>query len=404
MTLASTALSGELNCEEMRRIEVTLRRSFDLHKIWQIANRLEIIVGDNVPEANLERTLKRLVRACRYASNDLLFVRRVASPDSVDPQPALESRGDVQRFGPGLFAFAGDFLRVRTALDRKVIEIAAMHDAFEVSYPSLWPVPVLQSINYFHDFPQLALLACGVEPHFQARDTFATRFSKASQQSQIACTPENGVGPAYNVLAPTVCDCCYWLLQGRRDVSDRVYTMHGQVFRNESSVDHRLDRLTAYTMREIVIVGSPAFVLSRREALIDNVSALITSLDLACEIKAADDPFFCNDALQKNMMQNLDRLKYEVDVPLFAGRNIAVASINLHNDFFSRNYDFKGAGPELFSACVGFGYERLTYALFCRHGVDLAQWPIAVLAFLELHPKVLGVAEIPDTTKDLVAR
>ncbi len=404
MTHAGIALSEELSSEDMLHIEVTIRRSFDLHEIRQIDNRLEIIVGDNAPGSNLERTLKRVVRACRYASNDLLFVRSVASHDSVDPQPALEYRGDVQRFGSGLFAFTGDFLRVRTALDRKVIDIAALHDATELSYPSLWPVPVLQSINYFHDFPQLALLACGVEPNFQARDTFATRFSKASQQSTIACAAENGVGPAHNVLAPTVCDCCYWLLQGRRDVSDRVYTMHGQVFRNESSVDHRLDRLTAYTMREIVIVGSPAFVLSRREALIDNTSALITSLDLACEIKAADDPFFCNDALQKNMMQNLDRLKYEVDVPLFAGRHVAVASVNLHNDFFSRNYDFKCEGSELFSACVGFGYERLTYALFCRHGVDLAQWPTSVLAFLELRPKNLDVVEMSDKTRDLVTQ
>lgn len=132
------------------------------------------------------------------------------------------------------------------------------------------------------------------------------------------------------------------------------------------------------------MVGSPAFVLSHRESLIDDISTLIAALDLACEIRAADDPFFCNDALQKNILQNLDRLKYEVNVPLFEGRQVAVASINLHNDFFSRNYDFRRDELSLFSACAGFGYERLTYALFCRHGVDLHDWPRAVLAFLEL--------------------
>lgn len=225
MTHARIALAERLDDEAIRQIDATLRRSFDLQELNQTGDGLEVVVGDDAPVSNLELTLKRIVRARRYASRDLLYVRRVAGPDSVDPQPALEARGDVQIIGPGLFAFSGNFLRVRTALDTKVKAIAAAYCATELSYPPLWPTAVLQSIDYFYDFPQLALLACGIEPDFKARDIFATRFAKATGQTTIACTAENGVGPAHNVLAPTVCDCCYWLLRGRRDVSDHIYTM-----------------------------------------------------------------------------------------------------------------------------------------------------------------------------------
>ena len=384
MTRAAITLSTRLSEDDMSQLGETLRRSFDLEDITATADSLEIAIRDETPVENLQLMLKRIVRARRYASDDSLFRRTVPSHDPVDPQPALEDKGDVHRLGPGLFAFCGDFLRVRSAIDKRVIAIAAAHGATELSYPPLWPVPVLQSIDYFHDFPQLPLLAAGVESSFEARDTFAERFRKGAGPSRIACSAENGVAPAHNVLAPTVCDCCYWLLRGRRNVSDQMFTMHGQVFRNESSAEGRLDRLTAYTMREIVMVGSPAFVLSHRDALVDEMSELMSSLDLACDIKAADDPFFCNDALQKTIIQSLNKLKYEVEVPLYGGRKTAVASINLHNDFFSRNYDYTGGDAHLFSACVGFGYERLVYALFCRHGAELANWPAPVLQFLEL--------------------
>ena len=385
MAEARVALSDALGDDALGQVGDVLRRSFGVESIRQEAGDLVVRVRDDVSAAELRRTVKQAMRAQRYASDDCVFSRQVSGPTTTDPQPALEARGDVQRLGPGLFAFRGDFLRVRTGLDTAVRAMAARRGAVELSYPPLWPVSVLRSIDYFHDFPQLALLATGVSPHYEARAVFAERFRKGTDAPVIACTAENGVAPAAHALAPTVCDCCYWLLRERRDIADQVSTIHGQVFRNEASPDDRIDRLTAYTMREIVTIGSEAFVLAEREALMDEMATLMTRLDLGCAIKAADDPFFSNDALQKNAYQNLARLKYEVEVPLFGGRRTAVASINLHNDFFSRNYDYQdAAGARPFSACVGFGYERLTYALFCRHGVSCAEWPAAVRATLEL--------------------
>lgn len=385
MTQAHLTLANALDEESFAHFAQMLRRSFNVEDIGQNAGGITVSVQDETPPAELENTLRQILRTCRYASSDSIFHREVSDQVDQDPQPLLEAKGDVRSIGPGLFAFRGDFLRVRTALDGRIKSLATRFGADELAYPPLWPVPLLRNINYFHDFPHLVLVPSGVKPEYHARSVFAERFSKNSGHAVIACSAENGLAPAQNVLAPTVCDCCYWLLRDRRDVSDGLFTIHGQVFRNESSFDGRLDRLTAYTMREIVMVGSENYVLDRRAALIDEVTKLMVDLDLACNVKAADDPFFCNDALQKSAFQNLAQLKYEVEVPLFSGRATAIASVNLHNDFFSKSYDFEdGDGVHPFSACIGFGYERMAYALFCRHGAELSAWPNPVRDYLEL--------------------
>jgi len=384
MLTTQIALPEAFDQHAFARLGEMLKRSFDVVSISHDAASVIVSVNDDISSENLNLVLRRLLQVRRYASEDCIFSRRVEGLNG-DPQPALECKGEVVSIGQGLFAFRGDFLRVRTMLDRRIQSTAGRHGAAELAYPALWPVQMLQSIDYFHDFPQLVMLAAGVGPGYDARTVFAERFRKDSVTKAIACTAENGLAPASNALAPTVCDCCYWLLRGQRDVTNQTWTIHGQVFRNEASLDRRLDRLTAYTMREIVMVGTAAFVMERRETFIDEIIKLITALDLACDIVAADDPFFCNDALKKNAFQNIARLKYEVRVPLFGEASTAVASINLHNDFFSRNYDFEAAdGSHPISACIGFGYERLAYVLFCRHGADLARWPRQVTDFLGL--------------------
>ncbi len=385
MTQAHVIQRTPLDADVLLHVTTIMRRSFDVEKIHQDGHGVSVTVLDDIPVAELEYTLKQVLLTCRYAVGDTLFRRTVLASSVSDPQPLLEAKGEVQSIGPGLFAYRGDFLRVRTALDVKIKSLAHQFGADELSYPPLWPVSLLQDINYFHDFPQLVLVPSGIRSDYQARSVFADRFRKSSGNTVIACSAENGFATAQHALAPTVCDCCYWLLRNRRDVSNKLFTIHGQVFRNESSFDNRLDRLTVYTMREIVMVGHENYVLEKRNDLLDEVEKLIVGLDLACNVKAADDPFFCNDALQKSAFQNLAQLKYEVEVPLFGDRTTAVASINLHNDFFSKSYDYEDSNNRrCYSACVGFGYERLAYALFCRHGAELGIWPESVVDYLEL--------------------
>lgn len=57
----------------------------------------------------------------------------------------------------------------------------------------------------------------------------------------------------------------------------------------------------------------------------------------------------------------------------------AIASANYHQDHFAQEFGIYTAdGQMAHTACVGFGLERITLALFRKHGFDVAEWPVDV--------------------------
>ncbi|HEY1334850.1 MAG TPA: hypothetical protein VGF31_11390, partial [Myxococcaceae bacterium] len=62
----------------------------------------------------------------------------------------------------------------------------------------------------------------------------------------------------------------------------------------------------------------------------------------------------------------------------------AVCSFNYHQDHFGRLFEISlPDGSIAHTACLGFGLERATLALFRRHGLDPREWPAAVRAVLD---------------------
>ena len=78
--------------------------------------------------------------------------------------------------------------------------------------------------------------------------------------------------------------------------------------------------------------------------------------------------------------QRDQELKFELLIPINEGRKpTACISFNYHQDHFGTNWDIRAAcGVTAHTACVGFGMERLTLALFKTHGLDVDRWPHAV--------------------------
>ncbi|GAF79405.1 unnamed protein product, partial [marine sediment metagenome] len=187
-------------------------------------------------------------------------------------------------------------------------------------------------------------------------------------------------------LEAAVCDCCYYGLEGVSDQENRYYTCYNKVFRNERSATERLDRLTNFSVRDIMFVGTEEYVLECRQRLIDELSDFLRSLRLCAKIETANDPFFANESAMKSVFQNSQRLKYEIlaFIPHLKSE-IAVGSVNLHLDFFGNAFDISTNGDETaFSGCIGVGMERMAYALFCQHGHSIADWPREVVDFLEI--------------------
>ena len=377
-------LKQPLASEQLEFVEKSLRASFDLSAIQLEGDVLRIVHSDSESQDSVLGTTKRLLFIAKSLNKDLVFANDVSVQYEGDPQPALEDRREVIPVHPGFFTLQGDFLRVFHAINRIVRRMAEDVHAVEQEYPAVWPVRLFRMINYFHEFPQQVILCAPVKDDFKHRKEFAERYSEDKSFESVEM--DHLMANAEYGLEPAVCDCCYYGLEGIGNLKNSFYTCYNKVFRNERSSTERLDRLTNFSVRDIMCVGTEEFVLEGRQALIERLSVLLTKLRLRARIETANDPFFANDSAMKSVFQNSHRLKYELlaDIP-HLGESIAVGSVNFHMDFFGKafNIDLEGGGTAS-SGCIGVGMERLTYALYCQHGASLDAWPRDVLDYLEL--------------------
>lgn len=370
--------------DQLAFVEAALRNSFRIDRFEVGAGHVLIGHDDGESSDAIRAMARRFVFISKNINKDLVFQNDVRARYEQDPQPELERRRDVIPIHPGFYSFQGAFFSIFQALNATVRRMALEVGAVEQEHPALWPVRLFKMIDYFHEFPQQVVLCAPVKDDFQSRSTFSKRFAK-DEGFETVPMDELMADGSYG-LQPAVCDCCYYALEGSRTHTDTYYTTYNKVFRNERSATNRLDRLTNFSVRDIMFVGHEAFVLEARQKLIEVLSRFIESLHLQAKIETANDPFFANESAMKSVFQNAHKLKYELLAWIpHLGREIAVGSINLHTDFFGKAFDIAMAdGSPVQSGCIGVGMERMTYALFCQHGPELAAWPREVLEFLQV--------------------
>jgi len=180
-------------------------------------------------------------------------------------------------------------------------------------------------------------------------------------------------------LPPAVCYHHYPRLTNRT-IEERgsIITAAGGCFRNEHDDAHPLERLRSFTMREIIAVGSAAFVEEMRAGLVARVMQWLAQLDLDGVIETATDPFFTSESRGRLLMQQLQPLKYELRLTVNdAGRTVAAASFNNHRDHFGKAFSIRQRNGEFaHSGCVAFGWERWILAFIAQHGADEDSWPV----------------------------
>jgi seryl-tRNA synthetase len=372
------------SAEQLEFVETSLRRSFRVTGFGVRERRLAIEHhGEESPDA-IRAMVRRFLFIAKSVHKDLVFHNDVAIRYRDDPQPALEQAGEVVPLHPGFYSMQGDFLRVMRAIDAAVRRIASAVKAIEQEHPAVWPVRLFKMIDYFHEFPHQMILCAPVKDDFATRSAFSVKYRKDADFESVPM--DEMMAEATYGLQPAVCDCCYYALEGRRTHADTFYTTVNKAFRNERSPTNGLDRLTNFTVRDVMYVGSEEFVLEARQHLIELLIEFLQGLRLHVKIETANDPFFANDAAMKSVFQNAHRLKYEMLARIpHMDKDIAVGSINLHTDFFGKAFDIRmNDGRIAHSGCIGVGYERLAYALYCQNGPTLARWPRETLDFLQL--------------------
>jgi seryl-tRNA synthetase len=283
----------------------------------------------------------------------------------------LTERGDLWESGPGLVGIRGETLELYRALEGRIAALAESRTTLEWKMPGGVSLASLARADYFASFPQW-LTAAG---HLSDDPAVLEAIARADDPAAAA---RSSVAPADTALAPAVCYHTYAALAGREIGSPMVMTAQETCWRHEA--DFRpLERGWAFTMREIVCLGTHEEVDAFRAWGSDAAVSLAASLGLDARVEAASDPFFAPTGRGRMLLQRVKELKHELLLPVTADRRIAAASFNHHESFFGDSFGIRLTdGTPAASGCVAFGIERWLLAYLVAHGPGPDGWPAAL--------------------------
>lgn len=338
-------------------------RVIDSLKILELIAFVEAQLGRKIPDAQVVlanfRTIRVMASVFAGSTRATVAARRKprvsterifeystgrtqTHPDAVDE---MVRRGEIELLGRGEIRLHDSALMLSSHFDSVAREWAAELGATETDSPEAIEMETLRRAGFVTAFPQKLVMGSDAE----------------------------------TALSPAVCYHSYPRFAGRIVQNGAsVTTAIGRCFREERDDEHPLERLRSFTMREIIVIGGPTAVAMLREGMIERVSSWVKALELAGFIEPATDPFFTSESRGRMLAQQILPLKYELRLEVDAGRTIAAASFNDHQQHFGRAFDIRlPDGEHAHSGCVAFGWERWVIAFISQHGPDARNWPDA---------------------------
>lgn len=268
----------------------------------------------------------------------------------------------------GAFGRGAVFERVLEGFNSLVSRISAQDAPEFCTFPPVIDRRIIERVNYMDSFPDLCGAVCSFfGKELEARELSARIHAGKPWGDKLDMTQV--------VLNPAACYPLYPTLTGTIPAGGRLVTMLNWVFRHEPSVEPT--RMQSFRVREFVKVGDFDAVLAWRDMWRDRGVEVLRSLQLDAVPDVASDPFFGRGGKMMAANQKEQKLKYEVLVPVnSAEKPTAVCSFNFHQQHFGETFDIRTqSGDAAHTACLGFGLERVTMALFKRHGFDPNHWP-----------------------------
>jgi len=277
----------------------------------------------------------------------------------------------------GVYGRGMAFERVRTAVDSLITRMSSPDRPETPRFPPLIPRRTLERAGYLKSFPNL----CGAVFSFKGKESAALDLLERANRGD-----DWGVHLSMTdvVLTPAACYPAYPAIAHRGPLPEGGLTLDlgaSYVFRNEPSPDPA--RLQVFHQREMVRMGRPDDVLQWRELWMSRAQDIFAQLELDAKLDLASDPFFGRGGKLLANSQRAQSLKFEVLVPIVCTERTAVASFNYHQEHFGSSFGIQlHDGGVAHTACLGFGLERITLALFREHGLDTNTWPPSVLGRL----------------------
>jgi seryl-tRNA synthetase len=267
----------------------------------------------------------------------------------------------------GVYGHSGEFEDTLERVDRFVSSYGAADHPDVMRFPPIINRAHFERSGYLKSFPHLA----GSVHSFAGDEAGHRHLLQAIEGGHdwSAALPHAGV-----VLTPAACYPVYPAIAGTLPADGRLIEVMSYCFRHEPSDDAA--RMQMFRMHEHIRAGDPDTVMAWRETWIDRVERLTADLGLEARPEVASDPFFGRGGKLLAVSQRDQRLKLEIVAPIASEEPTAIISLNYHQDHFGQCFGIRTAhGAVAHTACVGFGLERTTLALYRRHGFNRAAWP-----------------------------
>ncbi len=303
-----------------------------------------------------------------------------AHPDREEPWDAFRRQvldaGLLLATGvDGLYGRSATYEAVADAVDGLVLRVGVDQDAARIRFPPVMPWATFELNGYLESFPDQMGSVHTFRGDERLHAELVRRAEAHEDRAPLLETTDM-------VLCPAVCHPLYPTQSGVLPEGGRRVEVYGYCFRHEPSTDPF--RMQAFRQHDYVYLGTPEGARAHRDQWVERGAQVLSDLGLEIAPVVANDPFFGRPGRMLAANQRAEELKIELVTPAFAtGRPTAISSSNCHLDHFGRPFAIETAdGGVAHTACFGFGVDRITLALFDRHGTDPASWPPAARAVL----------------------
>ncbi len=293
----------------------------------------------------------------------------------IDAWNGLIERRWVTPVGQGHVILRGPAAQLARLIEAKVDRMfATTFQAEREIYPSTILCKSLDRIHHFTSFPE----HIDFVSHLKGDLDVLNGFSNACRERGWSASAHEGkMAETDFAISPSCCYHCYEGMENwELDQPGRCMTMVLACHRYEGANHRSMSRLRAFTMREVVWVGHPRFVITGRAKAEELIVQWAKEWELAGTFETANDMFFTQDYAVKASFQRQQQAKKELQLLIPSEQqSISVFSSNFHAMTFGKAFNITVGGRSASSSCIGWGYERWVYAIFSQFGFDVGKWP-----------------------------
>jgi len=381
----------EIDGDYLAQLEYALTfASEDVSSCHVDPEKLTITAELKAEEARESATRKIMELVQRYSQREFGALQGVHFKQDrvlpvIDAWTELLERKWVTPIGEGHVILRGPAAQLMSLIDKKVETMFAQPFQAELEiYPSTIKSETLDRCNHFTSFPEHIDFVAHLKSDLEVLNKFS---SECRDQGWSTDRHEGRMGKNEFAISPSCCYHCYEGMEGwHLEDKGRCTTMILACHRFEGARHKTLSRLRAFTMREVVFIGQPKYVIQARAKAEELIIQWARDWELACTFETANDMFFTQDFAVKASFQRLQQAKRELRLEIPGEKNsIAVFSSNFHAMTFGKAFNITVAGKPATTGCIAWGLERWVYAIFSQFGLDVTQWPKKLRDEYELH-------------------